>query len=236
LKLLSQIENAYKSNQKLLAVLIDPEKFNVANAAQFLENLPAQTTHLFVGGSTGTELETQKTVEVLKNNSSLPVILFPGDVSQITQIADGILFLSLLSGDNPEYLIGQQRKAVEKLRNSNLEIIPTGYILIDGGKESAVERISKTRPMDPKDITKITETALAGQYSGKKLIYLEAGSGALKRVNDKIITNVSKELEVPLIVGGGIKSKQALDQVYQCGATMAVIGTAFEDNNYKGEL
>lgn len=216
-----------------MAVLVDPEKFNTANAVQFLEKIPLQTTHLFVGGSTGTELETEKIVDAFKKTSSLPVILFPGNVSQISHLADGILFLSLLSGDNPEYLIGQQRKAVQKLKNSTLEIIPTGYILIDGGTESAVERISKTRPMDSKDITKITETALAGQYSGKKLIYLEAGSGAVKRVTDDIITTVSKELKIPLIVGGGIKSKQALEQVFECGATMAVIGTAFEDNNFK---
>lgn len=233
MKLLSEIEKAYKSNQKLLAVLVDPEKFNAANVAIFLKTIPLQTTHIFVGGSTGTELETEKTVDAFKKTSSLPVILFPGNVSQISHLADGILFLSLLSGDNPEYLIGQQRKAVQKLKNSTLEIIPTGYILIDGGTESAVERISKTQPMDPKDITKIMGTAVAGQYSGKKLIYLEAGSGALNRVNDEIITTVSKELEVPLIVGGGIKSKQVLEQVFECGATMAVIGTAFEDNNFK---
>ncbi|MEX2350038.1 MAG: phosphoglycerol geranylgeranyltransferase, partial [Flavobacteriaceae bacterium] len=206
------------------------------NAAFFLDKIPVQATHLFVGGSTGSHSETEKTVEALKKISSLPVILFPGDVSQITHKADGILFLSLLSGDNPEYLIGQQRKAVAKLQNSSLEIIPTAYILIDGGKESAVERVSKTKPMPQNDITAITETALAGRYSGKRLIYLEAGSGAVVCVNNAIIQAVSQALDVPVIVGGGINSKEAVEQAYNAGATMVVIGTAFEDNNFKGEL
>jgi len=236
LKVLTQIEKAYKNNQKLLAVLIDPEKFNDTNARLFLEKMPVHTTHIFVGGSTGTHLESEKTVETLKKISSLPVILFPGDVSQITHKADGILFLSLLSGDNPEYLIGQQRKAAVKLQNSTLEIIPTAYILIDGGKESAVERVSKTKPMNPNDDVKITETALAGQYAGKRLIYLEAGSGALNRVNNNIITSVSNAVAVPVVVGGGINSKEAMQQAYNAGATMVVIGTAFEENNFKGEL
>ncbi|MFO7719432.1 MAG: geranylgeranylglyceryl/heptaprenylglyceryl phosphate synthase, partial [Gillisia sp.] len=161
-----------------------------------------------------------------------PVVLFPGDHTQITELADALLFLSLISGRNPEYLIEQQVKSVEKLRNSSLEIIPTGYILIDGGTNCAVHRVSNTRPIPQFEIETIVNTALAGQYSGKKLIYLEAGSGALISVSEEIISAVKKAIDIPLIVGGGIRSKQHLKRSYEAGADMVVIGTAFENGEY----
>ncbi len=229
----NNIYNAYKNNQKLLAILIDPEKFQTENVKSFLNKIPTSTTHLFVGGSTSTQMQTESVVVALKKKSKLPVVLFPGDQEQISLQANGILFLSLLSGENPEYLIKQQIKAASKLRNSSLEIIPTGYVLIEGGTISAVERVSGTRPIQQGNIDQVVNTALAGQFSGKKLIYLEAGSGAIKRVSNKIISQVSRSINVPLIVGGGIQSVAELSQVYQSGATMAVIGTAFEMNTFK---
>ncbi len=219
-------------NEKQLAVLIDPDKFSEESSNLFLNNLPYNTTHIFVGGSTVEANKTEKTVRAIKQNSDLPVILFPGDHSQITKEADGLLFLSLLSGRNPEYLIEQQVKSVNKLRNSNLEVIPTGYILIDGGRESAVQRISSTQPIPQNDIEHIVNTALAGQYSGKKIIYLETGSGALNHVSLQIIREVNKALSIPLIVGGGIKSMHQLTGIYNAGADMAVIGTAFEIGDF----
>jgi len=225
--------NAYKKNQKLLAILVDPEKFKPEDTTAFLQKIPVSTTFLFVGGSTSHQKQTETVILTLKSQSQLPVILFPGDEQQISIQANGILFLSLLSGENPEYLIRQQVKAAQKLKNSTMEIIPTAYILIDGGVQTAVERVSNTRPLPQENVEQIVNTALAGQYSGKKLVYLEAGSGAKKRVSNEIIKNVSKALNIPLIVGGGINSLEAIHEVYQSGATMAVVGTAFETNTFK---
>ena len=214
--------------QKQLTVLIDPDKFNESQAENFLNNLPDEVTHLFVGGSTVEADKTDRTVAAIKCYSDLLIIIFPGDYTQITEKADGLLFLSLLSGRNPEYLIEQQVKSISRLKNSNLEIIPTGYILIDGGNESAVQRISSTSPMSQNNIEAIVNTALAGQFSGKQLIYLEAGSGAINHVSLEIIREVKNVLSIPLIVGGGIKNSAQLSAIYKAGADMAVIGTAFE--------
>lgn len=219
-----------------MAILVDPEKFDTQKTTQFLSRIPKKTTHLFVGGSTTTREQTQTTVAALKQASQLPIFLFPGDANHLSRNAEGILFLSLLSGSNPEYLINQQIKSVSTLKESSMEIIPTGYILINGGKKSAVERVSKTEPISQNAIQKIVHTVLAGQYLGKKLIYLEAGSGAKKRVSNEVIQAVSEVLEIPLIVGGGIQSEKELQQVYNSGATLAVIGTAFEEDNYNNEL
>ncbi len=219
-------------NSKQLSILVDPDKFDENTALQFLKSIPQETTHIFVGGSSVKVYKTEKTVRALKMFTSLPVVLFPGDYTQITEEADAILFLSLLSGRNPEYLIEQHVKSVKHLRNSSLEIIPTGYILIDGGTESAVQRISNTRPIAQIEIQKIVDTALAGQFSGKKLIYLEAGSGALKPVSEEIISAVKKEIKIPLIVGGGIKNSEQISRAYNAGADMLVIGTAFEKSAF----
>lgn len=231
----NDIFSAYEKGLKQLAVLIDPEKFQIENVSAFLEKIPVSTSHLFVGGSTATQVQTETVVLALKKHSTLPIILFPGDEQQITNQANGILFLSLLSGENPEYLIKQQVKAAPKLKNSNLEVISTGYVLIDGGTISAVERVSQTLPISQNKIDLIVNTALAGQYSGKKLIYLEAGSGAKKKVSNEVIKSVSRELNIPLIVGGGINSVKSLNEVYQSGATMAVVGSAIEVNNFTNQ-
>lgn len=227
--LYSTFVEAYKNKNKLLAILIDPEKFALENMASFLRNLPSQTTHIFVGGSTVPEGSTASLIKEIKLYTAKPVILFPGDVSQITETADGLLFLSLLSGRNPEYLIEQQVKAVPKLRGSQLEVISTGYILINGANESAIARVTNTQPIDQIDIKAIVDTAKAGELMGAKLMYLEAGSGAKVPVSPKIINAVKKELAIPLIVGGGIKTKEQMEQAYNAGAIMIVMGTAFEN-------
>ncbi|WP_339648528.1 geranylgeranylglyceryl/heptaprenylglyceryl phosphate synthase [uncultured Salegentibacter sp.] len=225
----AEIFQAATNGKKLLAILIDPDKFIEAETKLYLEKLPKQTTHIFVGGSKVENFKTEKTVKAIKAETDLPVILFPGDYSQITETADALLFLSLLSGRNPEYLIEQQVKSVEKLKNSKLEIIPTAYILIDGGKESAVQRVSRTKPILQSQVETIINTALAGEFSGKKLIYLEAGSGADFPVSEKIITEVKKALNIPLIVGGGIRSLEQQENAYRAGADMIVMGTQFEN-------
>ncbi len=229
-KFIPSLNISISKKEKQLAILIDPDVFNNDKAEYFINKLPSQTTHLFVGGSSVEKDKTEATVIALKKYCSLPIFLFPGDESQITQKADGILFLSLISGRNPEYLIGQQVRSVSKLRNSSLEILATGYLLIEGENESAVERVSKTKPMPQHDIQAIVDTALAGEFLGMKLIYLEAGSGAKKPVNTEIISAVKEAINIPLFVGGGIKNEIQKKEAYDAGADLVVMGTFFENN------
>lgn len=225
------ILSAKEKGKKLLAVLIDPEKIDIKNIDSFFKKVHLSiATHIFVGGSTDKDKQTENVVIAIKKVTKLPVILFPGDVSQITNYADGILFLSLLSGRNPEYLITQQIKGAAILKHLNIEVLPTGYVLIDGKKETATQKVSNTKPIaqDNKDL--IVNTCLAGEFSGKKLMYLEAGSGAKIPVDTTVITLVAQSLKTPLIVGGGIRSITQLNNAYKAGADMVVIGTAFEND------
>ncbi|MFD2825993.1 geranylgeranylglyceryl/heptaprenylglyceryl phosphate synthase [Leeuwenhoekiella polynyae] len=231
-RIYKDLQEAAKNQKKCFAILFDPEEHSKDTLIQQVLHLPEFTTHILVGGSTATQTQTQLTVQILKKNTDLPVILFPGDYKQISKAADGILFLTLLSGENPEYLIRQQIKSVKQLQHSGLEIIPTGYILIDGGIKTAVERVSHTQALPHHDVERVVSTALAGEYSGKKLIYLEAGSGALKSVSTEIIQAVKSAISIPLIVGGGIRTPLKLQQAYEAGADLVVVGTAFE----KGEF
>ncbi|TXG36864.1 phosphoglycerol geranylgeranyltransferase [Seonamhaeicola maritimus] len=227
----NNILSSVLNGKKLLAVLIDPDKMTIEKVGAFISKLNQSiTTHVFVGGSTVDENSTDLLVEEIKSHTKLPVILFPGDVYQITDKADAILFLSLISGRNSEYLIGKHIDSVSKLKKTNLEVISTGYILIESGKESAVERVTGTSPMPRNSIQKIVDTAKAGELLGMKLIYLEAGSGALNSISNKIIVEAKKELKIPLIVGGGIRTKEDLDEAYKSGADLVVIGTAFEED------
>lgn len=234
----SNILESIKKSDKGLAVLIDPDKMKPAHISSFINKVNQSiASHIFVGGSEVDEGLTETLVLEIKKHTHLPVVLFPGDVIQITDKADGILFLSLISGRNPEYLIGKQVEAVSKLTKTNLEIIPTGYILIEnlpadghGGKKTAVQRVSETEPIKRKDIQTIKDTAKAGELLGMKLIYLEAGSGATHPIEANIISEVKKELNTPLIVGGGIRTKTEMESAYKAGADLVVIGTAFEDD------
>ncbi len=214
--------------RKCLAILIDPDKFNTSEAETFLKKIPSETTHLFVGGSTVVNGHTEAAVDALKKYTKLPIFLFPGDYSQVTATADALLFLSLLSGRNAEYLVGQQVKSISKLRDSDLEIISTGYLLLDGGNQSAVARITNTAPIPQSELETIVDTALAGQYMGAKLMYLEAGSGAEFPVSPAIIKAVKSVLQIPLLVGGGIRNETQKKIAYASGADLVVMGTAFE--------
>lgn len=222
---------AISERKKLLAVLIDPDKMKLECVSDFMVKLNASpATHVFVGGSSVEENQTDLLIQELKRWTKLPLLIFPGDVSQLSSHADGLLFLSLVSGRNPDYLIGKQVEAVSVLRTMQLEIIPTGYLLIENGKETAVERVTKTQPLNRENIQNIIDTAKAAEFLGMKCIYLEAGSGAVDPINSKLIRAVKDELQIPLIVGGGIKSKKQLDGAYEFGADLVVIGTAFEEN------
>lgn len=218
-----------ENSQKQLAVLIDPENEDLSKLQFKIQQINKSTlTHIFVGGSTDVDNRTESVIKTIKAHTNLPVVLFPGDTNQITPVADALLFLSLISGRNPDYLIHKQVEAIPKLLESELEVISTGYILIESGSTSAVERVSATKPLSRTSISTIVHTAMAGELLGMKLIYLEAGSGALTPIPTAIIRAVKNHLNIPLIVGGGIKTAQQLNAAYEAGADLVVIGTAFE--------
>ncbi|PAM92005.1 geranylgeranylglyceryl/heptaprenylglyceryl phosphate synthase [Flavobacterium sp. IR1] len=228
-----QLIEAKKEGQKLLAILLDPDKIvweNLDHLVTKINQSPA--THIFVGGSVVQTTILEDLMTMLKQKTKLPVILFPGDPSQISAQADAILFLSLLSGRNPDYLIEYQVQAAPILKKTNLEVISTGYILIESGNETAVARVSKTQPLDRQNLDLVLATAQAGEMLGSKLIYLEAGSGAKKAVPSEMITLVSQSVEIPIIVGGGIVDLQGIQLAYNAGADVVVIGTAFENNSH----
>ena len=229
-----EILNSKKEKKKLLAILLDPDKLHLENCSSLAEKInQSSATHIFVGGSSFYGNHLDELITSLKSKINLPFVLFPGNPSQISNKADGILFLTLLSGRNPDYLIEHQVNAVPILNKTNLEIISTGYILIESGNRTAVERVSKTKPLDRNNHEYALQTAQAGEFIGNKLIYLEAGSGAKLSVPIEMITLLAKNLKIPLIVGGGIKSLKEIQECYNSGADLVVIGTAFEnDNNF----
>jgi len=223
----SLVEKA-KAGQKMLAVLIDPDKCSDAHLQILLPLLRKYTPDfIFIGGSQ-LKISFSALIQTFKNELHIPVVLFPGDVSQFSPDADALLLLSLISGRNPEYLISQHVNAAISISNSGLEVIPTGYMLVDGGTKSAVEYISNTQPI-PRDKNDIAlATALAGQLLGMKAIYLEAGSGAKLPVPTDMIRHLKSHLSVPLIVGGGIKTETQLQAAFQAGADLVVIGNILE--------
>ncbi|AOC94164.1 MULTISPECIES: geranylgeranylglyceryl/heptaprenylglyceryl phosphate synthase [Flavobacterium] len=232
-----QILEAKSNGQKLLAVLLDPDKIVLENINHLIEKInQSPATHIFVGGSVVQNTILEELITALKQKTNLPVILFPGDPSQISPKADGILFLSLLSGRNPDYLIEYQVQAAPILKKTNLEVISTGYILIESGNETAVARVSKTKPLSRENLDLVLATAQAGEMLGNQLIYLEAGSGAKQSVPTKMIELVAQNIQIPVIVGGGIVDLHGIQKAYKAGADLVVIGTAFENNSRFFEL
>lgn len=225
------IQASKKDNNKLLAILLDPDKLDLESLSTLIPKInQSPATHLLVGGSSFEGHHLEALITTLKTATKLPVVLFPGNPTQISGAADGILFLQLLSGRNPDYLIEHQINSVPILEKTKLEILSTGYVLIESGHETAVERVSRTKPLDRNNSAYVAQTAKAGELIGNKLIYLEAGSGAQKVVPLEMITAVASKISVPLLVGGGIRSKQAIEEAFAAGADMVVIGTAFEYN------
>lgn len=222
------------NGRKLLAILLDPDKIDLAKVAVLADKInQSPATHVFVGGSIVEAGIVDELLVLLKQKITLPIVLFPGNPSQISNQADAILFLTLLSGRNPDYLIEHQVNAVPILKKTTLEVISTGYILIESGTQTAVERVSKTKPLDRDNSDYVLQTAQAGEFIGNKLIYLEAGSGAKNTVPLEMISRVSKNVNIPVIVGGGIRSRKAIEAAFDSGADLVVVGTAFEtDSNF----
>lgn len=229
----SQIVNLsiVNKNRKALALLLDPEKADLSRLSFTQEIHP---DYIFVGGSTGGD--TTAFVRALKKklspitNLQSPIVLFPGNAAQFTPEADAILFLSLLSGRNPEYLVEQQIKSARAIKKSQIRSISTAYILIDGGVETSTMRVTNTRPLDPTDLTTIEDTVIAAELMGKEAVYLEAGSGAKTPVSTEIIAAVRAATSMTLIVGGGIRTPEAMNAAYNAGADIVVIGNHFESH------
>lgn len=219
------------ANEKLLAILLDPDKIDLSTVPALIEKInQSPATHIFIGGSLVENSILDELILQIKPICALPIVLFPGNPSQISNQADAILFLSLISGRNPDFLIEHQVKSAPILKKTQLEIIPTGYILIESGTETAVERVSQTSPMDRNNHDLVLATAQAGEMLGHKLIYLEAGSGAKQAVPTELIRKTAQNIEIPLIVGGGIVDLRGIQNAYDSGADIVVIGTAFENN------
>jgi putative glycerol-1-phosphate prenyltransferase len=231
------LKNTNKIFEKLIskkgqiALLIDPEKCStILNLKEILKKAEfSKVDYLFIGGSTVTKNEFDKTIDFIKSHSNLPLVIFPGASHQISEKADAILYLSLLSGRNPDFLIGHHVQTALEVYEMDLEVLPTAYILIDGGTQSSVAYVSQTIPIPRDQISIIKNTATAGVLQGKKIIYFDAGSGAEFSVNPKIIDEV-QFLDTPIIVGGGIRSIDQIDKLKAKGVNVIVIGNHIEEN------
>jgi phosphoglycerol geranylgeranyltransferase len=232
MNILSALREKKDAGKKSVAVLIDPDKVNDPAQIQHLINVASENCvdYFFVGGSLVTTTNLSEIVGIVKASVSIPVILFPGNSIQIDPSADAILFLSLISGRNPELLIGQHVVAAPILRNTKLEVIPTGYLLVSSGRTTSVAYISNTTPIPDDKYSLAACTAMAGEMLGLQLMYLDAGSGAEKEISPRMISAVRKAVQTPLLVGGGINTPQKALTALQAGADMIMIGNALEKN------
>ncbi len=227
--LYTSIVQKKQQKQKLFAVLIDPDKLALEDAEKMAALcMNAHVDFIFIGGSLLTENTFSNCVKAFKKYGSIPVVIFPGSTMQVCSSADALLFLSLISGRNADMLIGKHVIAAPIIKKTNVEVIPTGYMLIESGKLTSVMYMSNTIPIpaDKDDIAYCT--AIAGEMLGLKAIFLEAGSGAQCCVNTKIIEKVSNAINIPLIVGGGIDKPQKAIDICNAGADIIVVGNAIE--------
>lgn len=224
-----QLQHHKAKGHRSFAVLIDPDKAGPAQVEQLLQLAASvQVDYFFVGGSLVISQELERVVRQIKSGCSVPVVLFPGSPAQLTPYADALLYLSLISGRNPELLIGQHVLSAPFVKASGLEIIPTGYMVVDGGAPTTVSYISNAAPL-PADKTDIAMcTAMAGEMLGMKVIYMDAGSGARRPVSEAMIERVAQHIQVPLIVGGGITDPEKAYRNCKAGADVIVVGNAIE--------
>ncbi|MCE2822501.1 MAG: geranylgeranylglyceryl/heptaprenylglyceryl phosphate synthase [Bacteroidota bacterium] len=220
---------AKPAGNKRIAMLLDPDKFISTPAGDNLDMaIDAGIDYFFIGGSLIANPNLDTFLESIRERCDIPLVLFPGSFFQLSYRADALLFLSLISGRNPELLIGQHVIAAPFLRLSPLEIISTGYMLIDGGVNTSVQYMSNTAPIPHNKNDIAVSTALAGEMLGLKALYLEAGSGALNPVSESMISDVSRAVSVPVIVGGGIRNAEAVGTAFRAGADLVVVGNALE--------
>lgn len=231
MKVYQSLVERKKNGQKSFVVLIDPDKADSSSLSQLVQLAnDSKVDYFFVGGSLVVSDHLDECILQIKKESAIPVILFPGSPSQLSKHADALLYLSLISGRNPELLIGQHVISAPFVKKSGLEIMPTGYMVIDGGAPTTVSYISGAAPI-PADKAEIALcTAMAGEMLGKKLIYMDAGSGAKKPIPEEMISLVSKNIEVPLVIGGGIRDAEKAYLNCKAGADVIVVGNILEKN------
>lgn len=219
-----------KTDRKL-GILVDPDKHSEHDFAAFVGDiLELKPDYILIGSSIIVRSIVEKAAQQIKSITDIPLILFPGHFNQLNNFVDGVLLLSLISGRNPDLLIGQHVLAAPILAKIDAEILSTGYMIVDGGKSTSVSYISNTLPI-PRDKNDIAVcTALAGQFIGMKYIYLDAGSGAINPVPFSMVSAVAESIELPLIVGGGIKDMKTIEQFWKSGANLVVIGNVLEEN------
>ena len=222
------ILSARSKKKKLFAVLIDPDKFD---PRIILETNKAKADLLLIGGSGLKKEKFHRCVKIVKKLTKIPVVIFPGGREQVSEKADAILLLSLISGRNPDYLIGEHIRAAGRLKRSGLEIIPTGYILIGGGKRISTQSVTRTSPIKTTDKKLAISTAIAGELMGMKMIYLEAGSGAKAPLSAALVRSIRKNVSVPILAGGGIDSPEKAIGLCKAGADVIVVGNAIEKDS-----
>jgi putative glycerol-1-phosphate prenyltransferase len=228
-KILDALYQQKASARKAFAVLIDPDKLNEQALLDTIQlAIASKVDYFFVGGSLVVTDTLDKVVSTIKTACSIPVVLFPGSPDQITPKADALLYLSLISGRNPELLIGQHVISAPFVRQSGLEIIPVGYMLVDGGTPTTVSYISNTNPIPANKNDIASCTAMAGEMLGLKVIYMDAGSGAQTAIPTAMIQQVAKYIQIPLIIGGGITTAAKAKENCLAGADIIVVGNAVE--------
>lgn len=238
MKIEAYIEARRRQGKKMFAVLLDPENIRLGNGSDNPMSAEAWGKRLsearpdliFVGGSTYFHSVAPLIDALRPYTKDTPIVLFPGHPSQFSGKEDATLFLSLISGTNPDTLIGWHVAAARRIREAGGETIPTGYILIDGGKQSTTSRITHTEALPANDTTRIVDTAIAGEMLGLRAIYLEAGSGAAQAVSKALIQEIREAISVPLIVGGGIHSPEEMMAAWQAGADIVVVGNHLEEH------
>lgn len=231
MRIYNKIISDKKANKKSFALLIDPDKQDLTQLLTIINKAEkAKVDYFFVGGSLLTYDSLDTCLKTIKNNSTIPVVLFPGNAMQVNDKADGILFLSLISGRNAEMLIGKQVITAPILKQSSLEVLSTGYILVDSGKPTTASYMSNTTPIPADKDTVSACTAMAGEMLGLKLIFMDGGSGAKNPISSKMIATVSKSIDAPLIIGGGINSGEKALANCKAGADIIVVGNAIEKN------
>lgn len=230
MSVLTSLRERRQRGKKSIAVLVDPDKVEDPARLTQLINLASENCvdYFFVGGSLVTTSNLGQIVRQIKDHVKIPVVLFPGNSMQIEPTADALLFLSLISGRNPELLIGQHVVAAPIIRNTKLEVIPTGYMLVNSGRITSAAYISNTMPIPDDKYSLAAATAMAGEMLGLQAMYMDAGSGAEKEISAKMIATVRKAIQIPLIVGGGINTSQKALRALEAGADMVVIGNALE--------
>lgn len=231
--IIKDLQNVKASGDKRFAILIDPDHSNLRHLEQILQLAqPRGVDYILLGGSLILNNQLDTTIQKIRAICNIPVVLFPGSALQVSTKADAILFLSLISGRNPEYLIGQQVLAAPTIMASNLQCIPTGYMLIDGGRPTTAQHVSHTFPIPHHKDEVAVATAMAGQLLGLKTIYMDAGSGATTCISTSMIQSVSQAVQIPLIVGGGLQSAQLVYEKAKAGADLIVVGNAIEKDPF----